>query len=115
MGIALTTATTANISPPDPVESEVVKFIVKTYLNETAGFKEIARQLSARGIKTRKGNASWAFTTVKLILSNRCLVGEVRFGKRKMKLNKATGRRVPVRLDPVYPSVLHRRCLADHQ
>jgi site-specific DNA recombinase len=85
---------------PDPVESEVVKFIIKTYLNETAGFKEIARQLSARGIKTRKGNAFWAFTTVKLILSNSCLVGEVRFGKRKMKLNKATGRRVPVRLDP---------------
>lgn len=83
----------------DPEEAKVVKLVHEIYLSETIGSKEIARRLQTKGFPTRRG-AAWGFTQVRAMLLNRMYVGEVRFGKRKMKLNKLTGKRTPVRLDP---------------
>jgi site-specific DNA recombinase len=83
----------------DGDEAKIVRFIAKTYLSESIGVKEIARRLAARGMPTRHGKP-WAFTTIRLILVNRSLVGEIRFGKRKYKLNRLTGRRLPHYQDP---------------
>ncbi len=79
----------------DPEESKTVRFVIDTYLGSTAGVKEIARRLREKNYGTRHG-APWSFTTVRQILINTASKGEIHFGKKRMKRNKATGRRVPV-------------------
>jgi hypothetical protein len=78
----------------DPQEAEVVRSVFHGYLSEAVGVKELARRLRDQGIPTRKG-AEWCFTTVRGILTNSMLTGLVRFNRRRMKLNKATGLRIP--------------------
>lgn len=75
-------------------EAATVRFIFETYLAEAVGFKEVARRLRERGIPTRLGGP-WNFGTVRSVLTNRMLVGEVRYLRRSFKLNRATGRRLP--------------------
>jgi hypothetical protein len=57
----------------DAQEAEVVRFIFRSYLSEAVGVKELACRLRNQGIPTRKG-AEWCFTTIRGILSNRCLL-----------------------------------------
>ncbi len=78
----------------DPNEADVVRFVFRTYLAEAVGFKELARRLKGRGAATREG-APWSFTTVRSILTNPTMTGEVWYNRRSMKLDKRTGRRVP--------------------
>lgn len=75
-------------------EAEVVRFVFQTYLSESVGLKEIARRIRQRGVPTRLGGP-WGFGTVRSILTNTMLIGEVRYLRRKFKLNRVTGRRVP--------------------
>ena len=78
----------------DPAEVDVVRDLIKTYLNESIGMKALANRLNAKAIPTRKG-ARWSFTTVRGILTNAMLTGIVHYKRRTMKLNRQTGRRVP--------------------
>jgi site-specific DNA recombinase len=78
----------------DPNEAEVVRSLFESYLSEAVGVKELASRLREQGVPTRKG-AEWCFTTVRGILTNSMLVGQVRFNRRRMKLNKDTGLRIP--------------------
>lgn len=77
-----------------PEEAQTVRFIFETYLAEAVGMKELARRLRQRGIPTRQGGP-WQFTTLRSILKNPMLVGEVRYLRRCFKLNRSTGRRLP--------------------
>ena len=77
-----------------PDEAPVVRWVVDTYTSETIGIKEIARRLRQKGIPTRKG-AEWSFTSVRSILTNSLITGKVTFNRRKMKLDKTNGHRVP--------------------
>lgn len=77
-----------------PVEAETVRFIFQTYLAEAVGQREIARRLRDRGTPTRLGGP-WCGGSVRSILVNRMLIGEVRYLRRCFKLNRGTGRRVP--------------------
>jgi site-specific DNA recombinase len=78
----------------DPKEAEVVRSLFRDYLSEAVGVKELASRLREQGVPTRKG-ADWCFTTIRGILTNPMLVGQVRFNRGRMKLNKDTGLRVP--------------------
>lgn len=78
----------------DPPEAEVVRSLFREYLSEAVGVKELAHRLREQGVPTRKG-AEWCFTTIRGILTNPMLVGQVRFNRRRMKLNKDTGLRIP--------------------
>lgn len=78
----------------DSDEAATVRFIFDTYLRESIGLKEVARRVAARGIPTRRGGR-WGFTTVRSILTNCMLTGEVRYLRRCFKLDRRTGRRVP--------------------
>jgi site-specific DNA recombinase len=80
------------------VEADAIKMMVKIYLTESVGLKEIGRRLENAGVKTRLGGP-WNFTTVRGTLTNRMLVGQVLYARRTFKLNKSTGRRVPVQND----------------
>lgn len=75
-------------------EAETVRFVFDSYLAESIGLKEVARRLRDRGIPTRQGGP-WGFGTVRSILLNTMVVGDVRYMRRCFKLNKGTGRRVP--------------------
>lgn len=77
-----------------PEEAETVRFVFETYLAESVGFREVARRLQERGIPTRLGGP-WCGGTVRTILTNRMLIGEVRYLRRCFKLDRSTGRRVP--------------------
>lgn len=77
-----------------PDEVETVRFLFKTYLEEAVGMKEIARRLRQKGIPTRQGG-TWQFTTLRSILTNRMLIGEIRYLRRCFRLNRETGRRLP--------------------
>lgn len=77
-----------------PEEAEVVRFLFTTYLSESVGMKELARRLRQKSIPTRLGRP-WQFTTLRGILTNRMLVGEVRYLRRCFRLNRDTGRRLP--------------------
>jgi site-specific DNA recombinase len=77
-----------------PEEAEVVRFLFSTYLSESIGMKELARRLRQKTIPTRLGRP-WQFTTLRGILTNRMVVGEVRYLRRCFRLNRDTGRRLP--------------------
>jgi site-specific DNA recombinase len=78
----------------NPEEAEVVRGVFHSYLSESVGFKAMAARLHDRGVPTRRG-ARWAHTSIRAILVNPTYKGEVRYGARRMKLNRETGRRVP--------------------
>lgn len=75
-------------------EAKTVRFIFEAYLSESIGLKEVARRVRARGVPTRLGGP-WGFGTVRSILTNSMLVGEVRYLRRCFNLDRSTGRRVP--------------------
>ena len=77
-----------------PDEAETVRFIFQAYDSEAVSLKEVANRVRDRGVPTRLGGP-WGFTTVRSILTNRMLLGEVRFLRRCYKLNRSTGKRVP--------------------
>lgn len=61
-------------------EAETVKFIFKRYV-EGAGAHTIARELEAKGIKTKKGKDNWHDSAVAGIIRNEKYVGDVVMGK----------------------------------
>lgn len=77
-----------------PEEAATVRYVFESYDSETISLKEVANRVRDRGVPTRLGGP-WGFTTVRSILTNRMLLGEVRFLRRCYKLNRATGKRVP--------------------
>ena len=77
-----------------PDEAATVRFVFYSYLSESISLKEVANRVRDRGVPTRLGGP-WGFTTVRGILTNRMLIGEVRFLRRCYKLNRSTGKRVP--------------------
>lgn len=77
-----------------PEEAETVRFVFQSYDSEAISLKEVANRVRDRGVPTRLGGP-WSFTTVRSILTNRMLLGEVRFLRRCYKLNRTTGKRVP--------------------
>lgn len=77
-----------------PEEAATVKFVFETYDSEAVSLKEIANRVRDRGVPTRLGGP-WGFTTVRGILTNYMVVGEVRFLRRCYKLNRTTGKRLP--------------------
>ncbi len=77
-----------------PEEAETVRYVFRSYLGESIGLKEVARRVRERGVPTRLGGP-WGFTTIRGILTNRMVIGEVRYLRRRFKLDRATGQRVP--------------------
>ena len=96
----------------DPQEANVVRRLVERYLAGTYGFKELARMLQAEGVPPRappwrNARGIWAFTSVKAILSNPMLAGQVKYNRRVMRLDRKSGRRVP-RAKPEAEHVVRR-------
>ena len=83
----------------NPQEAEVVRWLFETYTSESIGMKGLARSLRGKGIPTRKCPI-WTFTSVRRILTNDISIGKLVYNRRRFKLNKNTGRRVPVWRDP---------------
>lgn len=90
----------------DSDESAVVAEVFRLYLNEGLGLKSLAQHLESRRISTRRG-AAWSHVSVRGILTNRMLVGEVQFNRRRFHLDRETGRRVPVKKDPSEVMTFH--------
>ena len=74
-------------------EAAIVRGIFGDYLSGK-GFKEIAHGLHRRGVPTRRGGP-WTFASVRAILRNAVYTGTVSFNRRRFKLSRKTGHRVP--------------------
>ena len=64
----------------NPEEAKVVKFIFKKYL-EGYGTGMIAKMLTKKGYRTKRGVVIWSDSTVLGILKNEKYVGDVLIGK----------------------------------
>ncbi|HPP28892.1 MAG TPA: recombinase family protein [Phycisphaerae bacterium] len=76
-------------------EAAVVRWLFQVYTSESIGLKALARRLAKRGIPTRRC-PTWTHTSVRRILTNDICIGRIVYNRRRFKLNKRTGRRVPV-------------------
>jgi DNA invertase Pin-like site-specific DNA recombinase/cell division septum initiation protein DivIVA len=76
-------------------EAAVVRWVFQVYTTESVGLKELAHRLAKRGIPTRKCPI-WTHISVRRILTNDIAVGRITYNRRRFKLDKRTGRRVPV-------------------
>ena len=61
-------------------EAEIVKYMFERYV-EGVGSNTIAKELTAKGIKTPKGNTKWCESTIRGILKNEKYIGDVLMGK----------------------------------
>ena len=61
-------------------EAKIVRYIFERY-NEGIGYFVIAHELEKLGYKTKKGNSTWAESTVMGILKNEKYKGDIRQGK----------------------------------
>jgi len=76
-------------------EASVVRWVFQSYASEAIGVKELAHRMRARGIPTRKA-PYWSHVSVRDILTKSIYTGRIAYNRRRFKLNKRTGRRVPV-------------------
>lgn len=76
-------------------EATVVRWLFQVYTSASIGLKALAQRLAKRGIPTRRC-PTWTHTSVRRILTNDIAVGRIVYNRRRFKLNKRTGRRVPV-------------------
>ena len=76
-------------------EAATVRWVFDTYTGESLGLKEVARRLQKRGVSPRKA-VHWTYTAVRGILTNDVCTGRITYNRRRFKLDKQTGRRVPV-------------------
>jgi len=79
----------------DEAEAAVLRWVFQVYTTESVGLKLLAQRLNKRGIPTRRC-PTWTHTSVRRILTNDICIGRIIYNRRKYKLNKRTGRRVPV-------------------
>jgi site-specific DNA recombinase len=76
-------------------EAETVRWVFETYTSEAVGQKEVAHRLRTRGIRPRRA-MWWSHLSVRAILMNSVYTGRITYNRRRFKLDKRTGRRVPV-------------------
>jgi len=76
-------------------EATVLRWLFQVYTSESVGLKALAQRLAKRGIPTRRC-PTWTHTSVRRILTNDICIGRIVYNRRRFKLNKRTGRRVPV-------------------
>ncbi len=91
-------------------EAATVRWVFQTYTTESVGLKAIAQRLGKRGIPTRRC-PTWTHTSVRRILTTDICTGRLIYNRRRFKLNKRTGRRVPVWRDESEHLVQHDEAL----
>jgi len=68
----------------DELEAQVVRDVFARYVEEGTSIGELARWLTDRGVRTRKGKTVWDRSTVWAMLRNPAYRGQAAFGKTKM-------------------------------
>ncbi|HNQ22461.1 MAG TPA: recombinase family protein [Phycisphaerae bacterium] len=76
-------------------EAAILRWVFQVYTTESVGLKALAQRLARRGVPTRRC-PTWTHTSVRRILTNDICVGRIIYNRRKYKINKRTGKRVPV-------------------
>jgi site-specific DNA recombinase len=64
----------------NPTESKIVREIFEAYVNDNISMLAIAKNLTERGIKTKKGSSKWNKSTIRSMLENPNYIGKVRYG-----------------------------------
>ncbi len=69
----------------DPVEAAIVKEVFARYLEDRSSLRRLALELTARGIKSPRGNKLWNIGTLRGILTNPVYAGEVYAGREQAR------------------------------
>jgi site-specific DNA recombinase len=67
----------------DELEAQIVRDVFARYVHDGASIGELARWLTERGVRTRKGKTVWDRSTVWAMLRNPAYRGQAAFGKTK--------------------------------
>ena len=67
----------------DELEAQVVREVFARYVEQGTSIGELARWLTSRGVRTRKGKTVWDRSTVWAMLRNPAYRGQAAFGKTK--------------------------------
>ncbi len=67
----------------DELEAQVVREVFARYVEQGTAIGELARWLTERGVRTRKGKTVWDRSTVWAMLRNPAYRGQAAFGKTK--------------------------------
>lgn len=89
----------------DPVEAEVLKEMVRLYLEEGLGSKMVAEILNSRGIRTREGKL-WRDVRVRDVLQNPIIAGLPAYNRTRPGNTPASRRRVKDRYDINNPEII---------
>ena len=81
-----------------PEDAEIVRMIFDWYVRDGLAAAAIARRLTEMGIKTSKGAAKWADTTIRGILLNKHYLGLIVFNSAKMMTFYENGEKVKHRV-----------------
>jgi DNA invertase Pin-like site-specific DNA recombinase len=65
---------------PDPTEATWLRWIFERRAADRWGYNRIARELTARGVPTRRNRERWVSSTVRGIVANPIYAGHVRWG-----------------------------------
>lgn len=77
----------------DKAEASVLRWIFKTYLSESCGYRELAIRLNKRHSKPRTGKLWSYFSIVKILDRGPLYAGTVTYGKFSHVINRKTGKR----------------------
>ncbi len=92
----------------EPSEAPVVRRIFQLYL-EGLGLKEIAKRLTAEGVKTRAGHA-WRKTALHYLVTNETYTGTLIFNRHQYRVSRLQGRtpEQPIRVENAHPAIIDK-------
>jgi DNA invertase Pin-like site-specific DNA recombinase len=90
----------------NPVEAPVVRELFATYRREDTSLRQLALDLSRRGVVGPKGKGGWTKDTVKAILANRTYLGFGRIGFARRRQKESFNRAVPTEVAGVCPALV---------
>lgn len=70
---------------PHPKEADVVKLIFEMWVDRRLNAGQIARELTAQGIKTLRGAVEWNRGVINEMLRNKLYIGKIHWYKRKLR------------------------------
>lgn len=78
-------------------EAKIVREVFEMYVKENMAMLAIAKNLTERGIKTKKGSSKWNKSTIKSMLVNPNYIGKIRYGTQdENRYFEADGKHEPI-------------------
>lgn len=88
------------------LEAGIVREVFKTYRKEATSLRQLAYDLSKRGVPGPRGKHGWNKTAVKTLLQNRAYLGYGRIGLSRFRQKQAFNRATPLEVSGCCPALV---------